>query len=124
MAEEREVDVEVHIKRAYVPATPDDGYRVLIDRLWPRGVTKEAARLDLWLKEIAPSTELRKWYHGGEGDWDGFVARYRQELGGNPGAVARLRQIVASHPVVTLVYGSKDEERNGAAVLRELLEAR
>ena len=113
--------MQVNIKRAYAPASPGDGYRILIDRLWPRGVTKEAARLDLWLKEIAPSTELRKWYHGGEGDWESFVARYRQELERNPDAVARLRAIAAEHPVVTLVYGSKDEERNGAVVLKELL---
>jgi DNA-3-methyladenine glycosylase len=115
--------VQVKLKRAYAPASPDDGYRVLIDRLWPRGVTKEAARLDLWLKEIAPSTELRQWYHGGQGDWDGFAARYRQELDANPAAVARLREIVAAHPVVTLVYASKDEEHNGAALLKELLKA-
>ena len=114
--------MNIQTKRAYAPAADSDGYRVLIDRLWPRGVTKEAARLDLWLKEIAPSTELRKWYHGGQGDWDGFVARYRQELGGNPAAVARLREIVQAHPVLTLVYGSKDEERNGAAVLKQMLE--
>lgn len=113
----------INTKRAYAPAADSDGYRVLVDRLWPRGVTKEAARLDLWLKEIAPSTELRKWFHHGDGDWDGFVARYRRELDGNPAAVARLREIVATYPVVTLVYGSKDEERNGAAVLRDYLAA-
>lgn len=119
-----EVKVPIHTKRAYAPAADSDGYRVLIDRLWPRGVSKEAARLDLWLKEIAPTPELRTWYHHEGGDWDGFVARYRHELDGNPAAVARLRDIVAAHPVVTLVYGSKDEQRNGATVLKELLEAR
>lgn len=115
--------MHVKTKRAYAPASPEDGYRVLIDRLWPRGVSKEAARLDLWLKEIAPSTELRKWYHGGEGDWEGFVARYHHELERNPGAVARLRAVATEHPVVTLVYGSKDEERNGAQVLKAYVAA-
>lgn len=115
--------MQIKMKRAYDDAADSDGYRVLIDRLWPRGVTKEAARLDLWLKEIAPSPELRKWFHHGHGDWDGFAARYRQELDANPAAVARLREVVEAHPIVTLVYGSKDEEHNGAAVLKQMLEA-
>jgi len=109
----------MNVKRVYDEASDGDGQRVLVDRLWPRGLTKEKARVDVWLKEVAPSTELRRWYHAG-GEWDEFSARYLAELEANTGAVARLREIAEQGPV-TLLYGIKDEERNHALLLRAFL---
>lgn len=110
----------VKIKRVYDPPAASDGYRVLVDRLWPRGLTKEAAAVDLWLRDVAPSTELRKWFHHEAQKWSEFRERYEKELRANPDAVARLRDVVRTH-AVTLVYGAKDEEHNQAAVLRDFL---
>lgn len=108
------------IKRIHEPADPADGYRVLVDRLWPRGVSKERAELGRWLKEIAPSTELRTWWHHDPAEWPEFNARYRAELDQNP-AVAELLDVLDSHPVVTLLYGARDPLLNQAAVLRDYL---
>lgn len=113
----------VQVKRVYDDAEKVDGLRVLVDRLWPRGVTKERAAVDVWLKEVAPSTELRKEWHHNRGRFDEFAGRYRAELEENP-AVAELADLIASHPTVTLLYGSKDPEVNHARVLMEFLEAR
>jgi uncharacterized protein YeaO (DUF488 family) len=110
------------IRRVYADPTPDDGYRVLVDRLWPRGLSKERARVDLWLKEVAPSTGLRAWFHHDQGLFDEFARRYWAELDQNP-AVDELRAVVVEHPVVTLLYGAKDEQDNQAVVLRDYLEA-
>lgn len=112
----------LRIRRVYADPTPDDGYRVLVDRLWPRGVSKERAHVDRWLKEVAPSNELRTWFNHDRSLFDEFVARYRAELDANP-AVEELRAIVAEHPVVTLLYGAKDEQDNQAVVLRDYLGA-
>jgi len=109
----------VHIKRAYDPPSPEDGRRILIDRLWPRGVSKQRAHLDLWLKEAAPSAELRRWFGHRPERWTEFRARYREELSFNP-AVKDLRQMAASGPI-TLVYGAKDREHNDAVVLAQHL---
>jgi DNA-3-methyladenine glycosylase len=107
----------VHVKRVHDEPSPDDGFRVLVDRLWPRGVSKERARLDLWLKDVAPSTELRTWFHAAPERFDEFASRYRAELSANP-AVGQLRDLVAAHPVVTLLYGARAPlDRNHAAVL-------
>jgi uncharacterized protein YeaO (DUF488 family) len=108
------------IKRIYEPADPADGFRVLVDRLWPRGVSKERAELGLWLKEIAPSTELRTWWDHDPAKLVEFAARYRDELDRNP-AVTELVDILDSHPVVTLLYGAHDPVLNQAAVLRDYL---
>ena len=109
----------VALKRAYEAASDSDGTRVLVDRLWPRGVTKAKARIDVWLKDVAPSTQLRKWFGHDPGKWTGFQQRYRAELKGSE-ALAELRKLVrAGH--VTLVYGAKDEEHNDAVVLAKLL---
>lgn len=113
----------IHIKRVYDQPAASDGYRVLVDRLWPRGLTKERAALDRWLKEIAPSTDLRKWFHE-TGDYDAFAARYRAELAGNPGAVAELRAIVAEHSDVTLLYSTHDESHNHAEIIRQTVTQR
>lgn len=112
---------ELRIKRVYEPASPDDGYRVLVDRIWPRGESKEKADLDLWLKEIAPSTELRKWFGHDPDKWDEFRTRYRAELDNNAQVVAELREIIKTHPVVTLVYSAKNEADNQAVALREYM---
>ena len=112
------------VKRIYDPAAPEDGYRVLVDRLWPRGVSKDRAAIDLWLKEVAPSTELRRWFHqaSAEGEvFDEFRARYEHELDGNP-AVAELRELAETHPRVTLLVGARDPELNHGKVLEEYLE--
>ena len=109
----------VVIKRVYEPASADDGFRVLVDRLWPRGVSRERAALDLWLKEIAPSIELRVWYGHQEDRFPEFARRYDAELDTNP-AVAQLRGLIAGHAVTTLLYGAKTP-LNEAAVLGDYL---
>jgi uncharacterized protein YeaO (DUF488 family) len=111
---------DLRIKRVYEPPAPTDGTRILVDRLWPRGLTKERARVDLWLKEIAPSTELRRWFGHDPARWAEFQARYRAELAANAEPVARLRAEMARGPV-TLIYGAKDEAHNDAIVLRDFL---
>jgi uncharacterized protein YeaO (DUF488 family) len=108
------------IKRVYDEPDKDDGTRILIDRLWPRGLSKENARVDLWLKEIAPSTELRKWFAHDPAKWPEFQTRYRAELKHKGEQLAVLKQAIAKGPV-TLVYGAKDEHHNDAIVLQELL---
>nr|WP_167309735.1 DUF488 domain-containing protein [Terrimesophilobacter mesophilus] len=110
----------VRIKRIYEDPAADDGYRVLVDRIWPRGVSKDRAKLDEWLKEAAPSTQLRTWFHHEEPKWDEFQSRYRAELDENE-AVGDLRRILASQPVVTLLYSARNEEENQAVVLRDYL---
>lgn len=112
----------IHLKRAYEPSAPEDGFRILVDRLWPRGVARDAARVDLWLKEIAPSTELRKWFAHDPEKWAEFRKRYAEELDSNPAEVERLAEFVR-RGTVTLVYGAKDEQHNQAVALKEYLEA-
>ncbi len=112
----------IKIKRIYEPEEPSDGYRVLVDRLWPRGVARAGAKLDEWLKDIAPSTELRKWFHHEPERWDEFVKRYQAELQLPSQAehLERLREI-ASDRTVTLLYGARNEGRNHAIVVRDML---
>jgi uncharacterized protein YeaO (DUF488 family) len=109
------------IKRAYEPPEASDGYRVLVDRLWPRGLTKQKLHVDNWMKDIAPSTDLRKWIHGDMSRWAEFRRRYFRELGARPDLLAELRKR-ARAGTVTLVFGARDPEQNHAAVLREYLE--
>ncbi|EXR49008.1 DUF488 domain-containing protein [Acinetobacter baumannii] len=112
--------MEIHIKRIYEHVSVNDGKRILVDRLWSRGISRENAHLDLWLKEIAPSTELRKWFHAESAEhWDEFKQRYLKELRSNP-AVKELQDIV-SHHKVTLLYSAKDVEHNHAIILKEYL---
>ena len=110
--------MNIKIKRVYEPRDKDDGMRILVDRLWPRGLTKEKASVDLWLKDIAPSTELRKWFGHDPSKWQEFKKRYLKELKGNSEQVQLLKQEV-DKGTVTLVYGAKDEEYNEALVLQE-----
>lgn len=111
----------LRIKRVYDVAEAGDGTRILVDRLWPRGLAKEKAAIDLWLKEIAPSDGLRKQVHGGVLDWDEFRAAYAAELAAVPAAVAALRDYLAEGPV-TLLYAAKDQQHNNAVALRLWLE--
>ena len=113
----------IQIKRAYVAAVPEDGWRVLVERLWPRGLTKAKAHLDLWLQDIAPSEELRRWFNHDPARWKQFQQRYRAELRRRPELLAQL--VAHSHRgMVTLVYAARDEQHNGALVLRSVLEER
>ncbi len=110
--------MEIRIKRVYAQPDKHDGRRILVDRLWPRGLTKEKAGVDLWLKDIAPSTELRKWFGHDPGRWEQFKERYLAELKGNSEQI-RLLKLELDKGAVTLVYGAKDEEHNEAVVIRE-----
>lgn len=111
----------IQIKRIYEPSQSTDGKRVLIDRLWPRGLTKEKANVGLWLKDIAPTTELRKWFGHDPNKWIEFKKRYHQELKENNEVVTKLVDLYKNGKI-TLVYGAKDEEHNDAVVLKEYLE--
>lgn len=111
---------EVSIKRVYEAAAASDGYRVLVDRLWPRGVSKQKASIDLWLKEVGPSDELRQWFNHDPAKFAEFTSRYETELAKNP-ALAELKSVISDHKTVTLVYSAKDEAHNQAVVLRQYL---
>ena len=108
------------IKRAYAPAEESDGYRILVDRLWPRGISKEKAQIDLWLKSVAPSNELRKWFGHDPERFAEFDRRYRAELA-ESGALDELRAVLREHPDATLLFAAHDEAHNNAVVLKELL---
>lgn len=111
---------DVRLKRAYLPPSPEDGVRVLVDRLWPRGVRKSDAAIDRWLKEVAPSTELRRWFGHDPSRWEEFRRRYRAELSGNTAFLDELRA-VAREGRLTLVYAARDELHNEAVLLRDVL---
>jgi uncharacterized protein YeaO (DUF488 family) len=113
----------IQLKRAYEKPSSTDGERVLVERLWPRGLTKRKAAVDLWLKDVAPSPELRKWFGHDPSKWKQFEQRYWKELRGEKEPVELLRR-KAKHGTVTLVYAARDEEHNGALALKEFLERR
>ena len=113
----------IRIKRVYDEYSKSDGFRILVDRLWPRGLTKQVAQVDLWMKEIAPSTDLRKWFGHDPARFAEFARRYRVELSANKDAVVRMEDLVKAGPV-TLLYAAHDEEHNNARVLAEYLKAR
>lgn len=113
--------MRIAIKRIYEEPVPGDGARILVDRLWPRGVSKERAKLDLWLKDIAPSTELREWFGHDPKKWIGFQKKYKIELANNEEPVAALKKIARQNKTVTLLYAAKDEEHNEAVVINNLL---
>lgn len=111
----------IDIKRAYEPAESTDGYRVYVDKLWPRGLSHDTFHYDLWDKEIAPSTELRHWFHENpSGEWTEFENRYMAELNSNP-ELSKLRAILSDKPKVTLLFSSHDTVHNNAAVLKQVL---
>jgi len=109
----------VRIKRVYEQPSVEDGYRILVDRLWPRGMSKNSAAVDLWLKEIAPSTSLRKWFSHDPRKWDSFRRKYKKELQANESIVEELIKLEKAKKVVTLLYSAKDEKYNQAVVLQE-----
>jgi uncharacterized protein YeaO (DUF488 family) len=111
----------IALKRIYEDPCPEDGFRVLVERLWPRGLTKERAAVDLWLKDVAPSPELRKWFGHDPDRWEQFQERYRRELRGKKDAIQLLKQ-KAKEGTITLVYAARDEEHNGALVLNRYLQ--
>lgn len=114
---------DIRLKRAYEPASVDDGFRVYVDRLWPRGLSHETFHYDLWDKAVAPSTELREWFHANpQTEWAEFERRYTSELQANP-AFGELKSTLSAHPVVTLLFSSHDVEHNNAVVLRDCLMA-
>jgi uncharacterized protein YeaO (DUF488 family) len=112
--------LDVRVKRIYAPPGKDDGYRVLVDRLWPRGASRERAHLDEWAKELAPSDELRRWFAHDPARFAEFRRRYRAELSPHADQLADLRRRAKSGPL-TIVYAARDEEHNNAVVLAELL---
>ena len=113
----------IQVKRVYENPSRKDGLRVLVDRLWPRGLTKECAAVKLWLKDLAPSTELRKWFDHDPAKWKQFQIRYRKELREQKDSLEMLHEKSKEH-IVTLVYGARDEEHNEALVLKKILDAR
>jgi len=112
------------LKRIYAAPASSDGYRVLVDRLWPRGVSKEAAHIDLWMKEIGPSDALRKWFGHDPKRWTAFRERYWKELGAQPELIGQLKQVLKEHRTVTLLFGARDEEHNQAVALQDFLQRR
>ncbi len=112
--------MNIILKRVYEEPTEADGVRILVDRLWPRGLSKERARVDVWLKEIAPTTELRKWFNHEPAKWPEFKKRYRSEMSKNTEALAALKRYLANGKV-TILYGAKDEDHNEAVVIRQYL---
>lgn len=114
----------IQTKRVYDKPAKEDGFRILVDRLWPRGLTKQKAHVDLWMKEIAPSDQLRKWFHHEEGNWGEFAKRYKTELAEKKDLLSELKKLSDEHGTVTLLFGSKDETQNQAVVLAGMLKGK
>ncbi|MBS4168451.1 DUF488 domain-containing protein [Parachlamydia sp. AcF125] len=112
--------MKIKLKRVYDPVSPQDGVRVLVERLWPRGIKKENLKYDLWLKEIAPSPDLRKWFAHDPAKWGAFQEKYREELDKNPAAIQKIKNL--NSKMITLLYSSKDTEHNNAVCLKNYLE--
>ena len=114
-------DSVIRIKRVYEMAAKDDGFRLLVDRLWPRGLTKERAAVDQWMREIAPSDALRRWFGHEPEKWPEFEKRYRKELAGKKDLLSEIQKLESEHKLVTLLYGRNDEKQNQAVVLADVL---
>ena len=112
----------IKIKRAYEKSSNDDGFRVLVDQLWPRGLTKERAAIDLWMKEIAPSAALRRWFSHDPAKWNMFRKKYRDELQEKKALIEKINELAREKKSLTLVFAAKDVEHNNAVVLEELLQ--
>ena len=112
----------IRLKRAYEPAAAEDGYRVLVERLWPRGLSKDRARVDRWIKEAGASTELRRWFGHDPARWEEFRRRYADEVRARPDVREELRDVLREHATVTFLFAAHDEEHNNAVALKELLE--
>lgn len=115
------MSTRIELKRIYADPAAHDGCRILVDRVWPRGLSKEKARLDHWFRELAPGSELRKWFAHDPEKWGEFRRRYESELAANPEPVNRLLEILREVPAATLLYGARDERHNNAVVLRDYL---
>ena len=111
----------IKLKRIYEDYDAADGIRVLVDRLWPRGISKEKAHIDIWLKELAPSNELRIWFHHDAGKWSEFEKKYKEELKEKTELIKQLKDLQKKHKTVTLLYGAKDTHHNQAVILKEFL---
>ena len=111
----------IRTKRVYEKPATEDGFRLLVDRLWPRGLTKERAAADQWMKEIAPTDALRKWFHHQPEKWPEFEKRYRKELTAKKDLLGEIRKLESEHKVLTLLYGRNDEKQNQAVVLADML---
>ena len=109
------------IKRIYKEPEKDDGYRILVDRLWPRGLSKEKAKVDLWMKEIAPSNDLRKWYSHDPEKWEDFKKRYEKELKTKENLLQKIRELEREKGIITLLYSAKEENDNNAVALDSFL---
>jgi len=114
----------IQIKRVYEEPAKEDGFRILVDRLWPRGLTKERAKVDLWMKEIAPSDALREWFGHEAEKWAEFAKRYRSELGKKKDLLKSVKQLEREHGTVTLLYGRKDEKQNQAVLIATALKGK
>ncbi len=114
--------MDLRLKRAYEPAAAEDGYRVLVERLWPRGLSKERVRVDRWIKEAGASTELRRWFGHDPARWEEFRRRYADEVRARPDVLEELRDVLSEHGTVTFLFAAHDEEHNNAVALKELLE--
>jgi uncharacterized protein YeaO (DUF488 family) len=121
--EEIKMPISIRIKRVYDPSSPQDGLRILVDRLWPRGLSKEKAKVDLWLREIAPSNELRKWYGHEPDKWTEFKKKYLEEIEEKKAEFELLRK-KARQGTVTFLFSSKEEKLNNAAALKEFVESK
>lgn len=114
----------IRLKRVYEPPDKNDGWRVLVDRMWPRGLTKERASVDVWMKEIAPSDALRKWFGHEPEKWTSFERKYRAELAAKKDLLQELRKMEKEHGTVTLLFGRKDEKQNQAVVIASALKGK
>jgi uncharacterized protein YeaO (DUF488 family) len=114
----------IRIKRVYEEPAKEDGYRILVDRLWPRGLTKERAKVDLWVKEIAPSDALRKWFGHEPEKWPEFAKRYRSELAKKKDLLKEVKKLEREHGTVTMLYGRKDEKQNQAVLIASALKGK
>lgn len=114
--------MDLRLKRVYEPAAAEDGYRVLVERLWPRGLSKERVRVDRWIKEAGASTELRRWFGHDPARWEEFRRRYADEVRARPDVLEELRDVLSEHGTVTFLFAAHDEEHNNAVALKELLE--
>jgi uncharacterized protein YeaO (DUF488 family) len=112
----------IRVKRIYDPAQEEDGFRILVDRLWPRGLSKEKAKIDLWLREVAPSDELRKWFSHDPAKWQEFQSRYEKELQSKKDLIYKIKNFEREKKTVTLLYSARDETHNQAIALSRVLQ--
>lgn len=117
----KKINVMILLRRVYDPEEPGEGYRIFIDRLWPRGLSREKATWDEWMKDVSPSNELRKWFSHDPSKWEEFRRRYKKELAGRSGQLEKLRQLEARQGTITLLYSSREERYNNAVALKEFL---